>query len=145
MWQPLPMMKWHLSHLHWHISNQDNDRHGPHTDTGLVCIHFLPHANIDIKKYYFYTQTTGKKTCFAGALSKWGVMMAPPKMSELKLCVSCCQGGFLCVLVLCAFPGYVWKLYLMLPEPLFHNLSLTNPATVMRKKNTLKNPVIQYF
>lgn len=70
-------------------------------------------------------------------------MMAPPKMSELKLCVS--QGGFLCVLVLCAFPGYVWKLYVMLPEPLFHNLSLTNPATVMRKKNTLKNPVIQYF
>lgn len=125
MWQPLPMMKWHLSHLHWHISNQDNDRHGPHTDTGLVRIHFFTSCKHRHKKVLFlHKQTTGKKTCFAGALFKWGVMMAPPKMSELKLCVS--QGGFLCVLVLCAFPGYVWKLYVMLPEPLFHNLSLTN-------------------
>lgn len=107
-------MKWHLSHLHWHISNQDNDRHGPHTDTGLVRIHFFTSCKHRHKKVLFlHKQTTGKKTCFAGALSKWGVMMAPPKMSELKLCVS--QGGFLlcvgsvcvprlCVKIICHAP-----------------------------------------
>lgn len=146
MWQPLPMMKWHLSHLHWHISNQDNDRHGPHTDTGLVRIHFLPHANIDIKKVLFlHTQTTEKKPALLGLYLNEVQWRPRLKCQNWSYVSAACQGGFLCVLVLCVFPGYVWKLYVMLPEPLFHNLILTNPATVMRKKNTLKNPVIQYF
>lgn len=101
-------MKWHLSHLHWHISNQDNDRHGPHTDTGLVRIHFLPHANIDIKKVLFlHTQTTEKKPALLGLYlnevqwrprlkcQNWSYVSAAAKVAS-SVCWFCVRSQAMC-------------------------------------------------
>lgn len=57
----LPMMKWRLSHLNWHIANQDNDRHRPHTDM-RTHMHILiyPDKHVCIHSTIFPTGTQGQ-------------------------------------------------------------------------------------